>query len=521
MDLTAALWFYNFAALMKPDPESLAHTIQDFLAASREAVIIEDGDLLYDMASARFSLFTGHGKCVLHLWSEERNTVRRVLDAEVKGTALRLWVMRFGQSKPLKLEICRERDRRSSAERSSARARYETLLQRVLTRTFPGWKSERPKSSMDLSRSFGPGYARTSTTRGQTTFAVLGVNAQETQASIDASLTFGILWLDLLRHLRREHVAGLKLFVPAEASAVVRARMACLHQDAVKWQLYEIDARDGTAEEIDCSDRGNIATRLVRCPDEQSARERLSSSIARVIGNIQEAEVVVLSSAEVAFRLHGLEFARARLAADAGFRNAEQIVFGLGGSETVLDDGNAGEFAHLLQRVRRARHPLGRRHDPLWRASPERWLESLIVKDVAQVDERLDAGCVYSQVPAFAASDRAMIDVLCASGEGRLAVLELKADEDIHLPLQGLDYWARVAWHHARGEFKTFGYFPGRELSADPPLLKLVAPALHVHPATDKLLGYLSPEIDCELVAVDERWREGVRVIFRKRRERF
>ncbi len=55
-----------------------------------------------------------------------------------------------------------------------------------------------------------------------------------------------------------------------------------------------------------------------------------------------------------------------------------------------------------------------------------------------------------------------MIDVLTVNRDGRLAVLELKADEDIHLPLQGIDYWARVAWHHARGEFQKFGYFAGR-----------------------------------------------------------
>jgi len=111
-----------------------------------------------------------------------------------------------------------------------------------------------------------------------------------------------------------------------------------------------------------------------------------------------------------------------------------------------------------------------------------------------------------------------MIDVLTVTRDGQLAVLELKADEDLHLPLQGLDYWARVNWHHQRGEFQRFGYFPGRELSPNPPLLILVAPALHVHPATDALLRYLSPEIDCTLLGIDERWREGVRVIFRKRR---
>jgi hypothetical protein len=54
-------------------------------------------------------------------------------------------------------------------------------------------------------------------------------------------------------------------------------------------------------------------------------------------------------------------------------------------------------------------------------------------------------------------------------------------------------------------------------LSPEPPLLLLVAPALHVHPATDTLLRYLLPKIEWQLVAVDERWREGVRVVFRKR----
>ena len=110
-----------------------------------------------------------------------------------------------------------------------------------------------------------------------------------------------------------------------------------------------------------------------------------------------------------------------------------------------------------------------------------------------------------------------MIDVLAATRDGRLAVVELKADEDIHLPLQGLDYWARVEWHHARGEFSRFGYFPGAELAPGPPLLILVAPAFHIHPTTDSLLRFLAPEIEWTLAAIDEHWRDQVRVLFRKR----
>jgi len=138
-----------------------------------------------------------------------------------------------------------------------------------------------------------------------------------------------------------------------------------------------------------------------------------------------------------------------------------------------------------------------------------------VVKDISALDD--DPRLRYSQVPAFSASDRAMIDVLTVTREGRLAVLELKAAEDIHLPLQGIDYWARVAWHHARGEFHKFGYFAGRELAPGAPLLVMVAPVLHVHPATDILLRYISAEIEWTLLGIDERWRKGLKVVFRKR----
>jgi len=219
--------------------------------------------------------------------------------------------------------------------------------------------------------------------------------------------------------------------------------------------------------------------------------------------------------------LHGLEFARARIGAERGsFRNAEEITFGVGPYEGVLTSENEAAFAGFVQRIVESRRLNGQRDDALFRMHPERWLESLVMKDVRALDSGLDGSQLYSQVPAFSASDRAMIDVLAATRMGRLAVIELKADEDIHLPMQGLDYWARVRWHHARGEFTQYGYFPGRELSAESPLLYLVAPSLRVHPATDILLRYFSPEIEWVFLGLDERWRDGVRVVFRKRKSK-
>jgi hypothetical protein len=511
------------------NPDSLTRTIEDFLTCARDAVIIEDGAVVFDLAQSKYSISGERNKCLLHLWSLERNFVRRVLDAEVKNEILRLAVQRMGQAKPTKLEICRERDRRTPSAKRAARLAHQGRLQRLLQRCFPHFTVDRLTSSMDLERSFGPIYARGLLHQGQSAFAVLGVNGQETQCSIDAALTFGILWLDACRIAKagKYVVQGLKLFLPAGTSSLNRERMAYLNPEAAKWELYEVEEREDNLNELDISDRGNVATRLVHSTDETATRERFATVISQVRVLMSEVEIATLSSAEIAFRCHGLEFARARLAHEPGsFQSKPELVFGLGAGERVLGDTNYAAFSQLVQSIGEVRHPEGPRDHPLWRLHPERWLESLIMENVAALDERLNvnerpgAACLYSQVPAFSASDRAMIDVLSATRDGRLAVIELKADEDIHLPLQGLDYWSRVAWHHARGEFQRFGYFPGRELVSDSPLLFLVAPALHVHPATDTLLHYLSPQVNWVLLGIDERWREGVRVVFRKRPQR-
>jgi len=498
--------------------EAMTGALRDFLAESPNAVVVESGEVIFDFASAKYAVSAEHGKCLLHLWSDERNTVRRVVDAEMKNGALRLKVQRFGQSRPGVMEICRDRDRRTPTARKAARASYRRLLERVLKRSIPDLTPGRMSTAADLEQSFGPVYTRGELRRGNSSWAVLGVNAQETQAAIDGSVTFGLLWLDACRRQSRGVVEGLKLFVPAGKSGIARERMALLNHQAARFELYELDEREGTIEPMDARDRGNIATRLLRCPNEQMVSQRFGAAIARVAESAPEAESHVLSSTEMAFRLHGLEFARVHVVQGSGFRNVEEIVFGAGPYQATLTEENAAEFAGFVRTVRKARRPDATHTHPLWRMQPERWLESLVARDVSALDSRLDPARVYSQVPAFSASDRAMIDVLTLTRDRRLAVVELKADEDIHLVLQGLDYWARVEWHRARGEFQKFGYFPGIEIAPAPPLLLLIAPALRVHPATDTLLRYIAPEIDCELVGIGEKWREGLQVVFRKRR---
>jgi len=499
--------------------DQIAAQIEQYLAESPGAVVIEDGNVLFDFTSAHYSVSPERQKCVLQIWSDERNIVRRVVGSTIKNDSLRLSVMRMGQAKPSILEFHVDSDRRTPSARRVMRAHFQRLLERMIAKSFPGWTLGKFSSAADLEKSFGPAYTRGWVRRGQQYFAVLGVSGAETQATIDAAVSMAILWLEHCREkfVGKAVVEGACICVPVERGSAVRLRMGHLDRAAAKWRLFEIEPRSESMEEIDTNDIGNVSTRLVRCPNTEQVRERMKASIERVRTLIPQAAIVVTSAAEISFRLLGLEFARARAGENRGFRVEEKITFGPGAAEIELNDETEPFFREMIERLLQTRYRRERNH-PLFRMASERWLESMVQRDVSVIDDRLDPTCVYAQVPAFAASDRAMIDLLGVTRQGRLAVIELKADEDLHLPIQGLDYWARVRWHHRRGEFQAHGYFSGRELSQEDPLLILAAPSLHLHPTTDKLLRYLSPEIDWKLVGLDERWRDGVRVVFRKAR---
>ena len=515
----------------------IAAALEMFLAEHPKAVVLEDGRAIFDMRDAKYSLATEHGRCTLHLWGEDRNLVRRVSGTVLRNGVLRLTTHRFGQAKPQTLEFVADlitgRDRRTPSSREAARTKYLRVLERVLLRNFPDWKPDGFRTAMDLEKSFGPAYARGSLVQGQKAWAVIAANEEETQPTIDGILTLGILWLQHCRESGNGQTVyhGLRLIVPRGTSMITLSRLAWLNTNAAKWELWELDQATEELEQRDAADHGNLTTRLIHAPNEQAARERFGESAARVIALVPEAmrEIVeqqIRSGTEMAFLLHGLEFARVRMGyAGSSFNRAQEITFGAGANETPLTTENEDELRELVARLFARRTAGGDKRDPLYRMHPERWLESVLRRNVEPLDAHLDAAHVYTQVPAFAAADRGMLDLLGVSDDGRLAVIELKADEDLHLALQGLDYWVRVRWHHLQnpdqmtglGEFQRHGYFGGVRLSAEAPRLYLIAPALRVHPATEVVLRYLSPRVEWVLVALDERWRKKVKAVWRKR----
>jgi hypothetical protein len=530
-------------------PARLAQIIEAYLADHPSAALLEDGRVLFDMRTARYSVAESHGRCLLELWSEERNLVRTVVDVQERAQCLRLATRRMGAAKPQSLELAPTSDRRTPSARDAARRKYLHLLERVLTRHFIGSKVDGLRAAMDLEHSFGPAYVRGRLLKGTAADAVIGVSAAESASVINGVLTLGILWLDYCRQHAdaRRHFGGLKIVVPGVptdrssslgwatgAWRTTSERMAWLNHAAADFELFTLDERSEELAPVDFRDTGNLEAGLVHAFSQAAAIERCRASIDRLLALVPAAarervEIRPHSPTEVGLLLHGLEFARVRHGVSAHFfAREDEVTFGAAASETPLTPGNESLCQDLLKRLFLSRHADGAHTDPLFRMAPERWLESRLRSRIADLLHDLRGDLLYTQVPALSTGDRGMLDLLTLDHNARLVVLELKADEDLQLPLQALDYWIRVRSLNADRQpaagasvplsaFERHGYFPGVEVSPLPPRLLLAAPALRIHPGNEPVLRYLSPEIEWELIALAEHWRRDLKIVFRKR----
>jgi hypothetical protein len=513
----------------------LAEILEEYLAAHPAAALLEDGRVLFDMRLARYSITESHGRCLLQLWSEERNMIRTVVEIQPRAQSLRVMTRRMGAPKPQALELVPNSDRRTPTARDSARRNYQRLLERVLTRAFIGSKVDGLRSAMDLEHSFGPAYIRGRLLRGAAAEAVIGVSQTESAATIDGILTLGVLWLDHCRQKSdaRRHFGSLKVIVPKGTERTTAERMAWLNHAAADFQLFTLDERSEELAPVDVRDTGNQIVRLVHAFSPAAVLTRCQSGIDTILNLLPanantRIELRPRSAAEVGLTLHGLEFARVRHGSDAhSFAHQQQITFGAGANESPLTDETEDLCRELCARLFASRHRDGTHKDPLFRIQPERWLESEFRAGLSTLLPGLRGDQIYSQVPAFSAGDRGMLDLLALDHTGRLVVIELKADEDMHLPLQALDYWIRVRALNADRQriagtdrpvsaFEREGYFPKAEVSLEPPRLLLAAPALRIHPANLTVLRYLSPEVEWELIALSEHWRHELQIVFRK-----
>jgi len=487
--------------------EELQACLREFSAAG-PAELRENGSRIAPLASLTWEVRGDRAKPLLHLWSENHNLTRRVLAiTEHSDDRLSLAVERFGRPRPERLEFLRIDFERSPRELS--REAFCQHLAALCAEQFPDETVESLTTSADLEHSLSGNYVRGVLRRGSLRTALLALPDIASQELPSRSVTFALLWLDRLRQSRGGHVTGLRLIVPRGAAPSVAQILPAL-DGKLNISLYEYDRMREALEEVNPHALANFESWLVPLRETQALLDQARPALAPITSRAPSAVTVhpAVYSRQVWLRFRGLAFARWQ---------EQKICFGISDSEKELNSSSLSALKRLLHKLQLYRNPLASdtRH-ALYRAHPERWLESLVREDISRVDAALDPRFLYSQLFAGTSAEHGILDLVGVTRAGRLAIIELKATEHIHLPLQAANYWLRIRRHLEEGDFSRYGYFPGIHLQAQAPLVYLLAPALRFHPATDTLLRYLSPKLEIIRVGLAESWRRGLRVVLRQ-----
>jgi len=102
----------------------------------------------------------------------------------------------------------------------------------------------------------------------------------------------------------------------------------------------------------------------------------------------------------VSLSISGLEVARVWI-------NRRRVEFGIGEARIKLDHRNEGDLQKLIyETIARRRPETQFRNEMMFRFQPERWLESILSRDVTTIDATLDSRFAYSQVPTYRGEQR-------------------------------------------------------------------------------------------------------------------
>jgi hypothetical protein len=479
------------------------HAIEAFLKTAARPALIEPGEDPLAIQTDKFVLGIRAGGCTLECWDETRNVVRRIRTViKARRGFLELEVERFGGRTGSLLLLDQADASNTAATRKGIRLKYRERFRMSLRRQFSDWKLVELSTEPDLHHSLSPAYPRALLRRGSQAIAAIG--AAEDSLDPDGALTFGLIWLDYLRRReKRLSVGALAIFIPIGAENTTCHRVRYMNPQAVQVRVF-VHGSGILEEPVNPGDYTNISTHLdpFRAPAPDA---ELSGWLDR-LSAIEGVERRHVADGSVSLAIRGLEFART---------SGSTLLFGIdrrdaGRAEQLPEIESLARGISCLRQASAAD-----RTNPLYLRHPEAWLESQVRYFIQRLDATIRDAPLYRQAPQFAAGHRGIVDLLAADYDGRLVVVEVKASQDIHLPLQALDYWMRVKWHLERGEFEGRGYFPGIPLLHSAPRLILVAPALDFHPANETVLQYFSQEILVERIGIGIEWRQELRVMFR------
>ena len=134
-------------------PAELLERVKDFLAGCRTPIAVEPGLQPVRIERGSYALEGHRSGCVLHVWGEGRNIVRRIMSIRSqRSDRLDVRVRRFGASDTTLSLIDRAR-KGEAFDRQAESIEFRESFRRLLQREFREWEIARLSCAADLEHS--------------------------------------------------------------------------------------------------------------------------------------------------------------------------------------------------------------------------------------------------------------------------------------------------------------------------------------------------------------------------------
>lgn len=478
--------------------------LRELIAAYPEWLLIRGSGRSFPLFTAEIELIVDNGRTLLGFLDDAGFHSWRLNDFKFEDGAIELDVAGpFAQNREIIRLVPRESAAALAAAVQLARLEKANEIAQLIETSIASTKIVRVDLNIDNGR-----LGQIIFERDRELTAVIGdVTSTMTPESV---LAAAMIWLEKLGMRKKDAIS--EILIAAEhrqAKALQKLHALLSDRWKAKITVGEISRKAEPAVIKELPKRKirelwREKTKRLTLPRDPQPSNSASSLIELAPDKID----IVFSKQGETLRFLGLPFARVR-----SLLGKEKAWFGVGKARRVITPENWNEAVDLVRDLDKYRSSTSEntRHE-FYKTAPEAWLESILRRDIRQLDANLVLSPIYNQFRA--SNDK--IDLLALRRDGRLVVIELKTQPDREMIFQAADYWRKIELQRRRGILAEADLFDGREILDQPILVYLVAPALSFHRDYEFFARSLQPEIELWRFELHENWRKKIKVLARR-----
>jgi hypothetical protein len=480
--------------------------IRDLIDAHREWLLIYSNGRSFPLLNTEIDIESKPDRVIFGCPDEKGFRYWRIaaLSAEDNGLHLRV-ISDFGKAREKLRLVPRAAAKDLGEAVELARLEKANKLARLISENYPGTKVGRVSLNKENGRTAH--IIATLPVEGRKAF-IADVSGKMTPETM---LALAMIWLGKLERRKKDPIEEVRVICEKKHARTLRCLHALLK---APWRhqirILEISRKTDTPSlqglaPLDISQLWREKSKKLALPDAL----RASRTAQRILELDPEKIDVIFSRQGETLRFLGLPFARIRTLA-----RKEKAWFGAGRDKRILSEESWPQLLDLVNELTTYRRPdpASKRHEHYYIA-PEAWLESILRRNIAQLDANLILSPIYNQFRTSA--DK--IDLLALRKDGRLAIIELKTSIDREMIFQAADYWRKIELQRRAGLLQEARLFGERNILDKPTLVYLAAPALSFHREFEFFARSLSDEIEMYRFTLHENWRQKVKVLLQLR----